>query len=74
MNGQFNLGDIKVPTPYEVKRYIKTASAGLTMDGSPANTTVNVYVDGELYAQRVLNGAMGGNVLATAGTSKSKSS
>jgi TP901 family phage tail tape measure protein len=38
--GQFNLGDIQLPTPYEVKRYIK-ASTGQSAIGGGGTSVVN---------------------------------
>lgn len=51
MQGQFNLGDIKLPTPYQVRRYIEQASGtNVQRMASAANasstTTVHMYVDG----------------------------
>lgn len=34
MTGQWNIGDIKVPTPYEMRRVIKTRQAGLDYYGA----------------------------------------
>jgi hypothetical protein len=42
------------------------------MDGGGGQTQVNVYVDGELYAQKVINKQFGATVLATAGSSNRK--
>jgi hypothetical protein len=74
VNGQFNLGDIKIPTPYEVKRYIATSTAGLGMSGS-AGGNVIINIDGADVGmvREVLRKEYGASVLATAGTSNSKS-
>lgn len=57
--GQFNIGDIKLPTPYEVRRFVKASAAGLQYQSgqSPdvgsfggtqmvSNTTTNINIDG----------------------------
>jgi hypothetical protein len=47
MTGQFNLGDIKLPTPYEVRRYIQsTTGAQLVGAQTATGPTTNVYIDG----------------------------
>jgi hypothetical protein len=46
--GQFNIGDIKLPTPYEVRRYITAQTQGLGYQagaGAP-QTNVTVNIDG----------------------------
>lgn len=40
LSGQFNIGDIKVPTPYEARRFIATQAAGVSYTGG-ANVTQN---------------------------------
>lgn len=42
MQGQWNIGDIRIPTPYEARRYIETSNRGLTYSGAP-QTTQNTY-------------------------------
>jgi len=42
MQGQFNLGDIKVPTPYEVRKYIATV-AGAATSGAAAGAMGGLY-------------------------------
>jgi len=54
LQGQFNLGDIKLPTVYEVRRYIQqSASAAITAasaigghPGGPAGANTTIYVNG----------------------------
>jgi hypothetical protein len=49
MQGQFNIGDIKLPTPYQVRRYIKSQAQGLTANGTPtsvSNQTVSISING----------------------------
>lgn len=47
MTGQFNLGDIKLPTPYEVRRYIQsTTDAQLVGASTSTGTTNNFYING----------------------------
>lgn len=36
MQGQWNIGDIRIPTPYEARRYITATNAGLTYTGAAA--------------------------------------
>lgn len=40
MNGQWNIGDIKIPTPYEARRYIQASGQGQSYQ-STATTNVN---------------------------------
>lgn len=42
MQGQWNIGDIRIPTPYEARRYIEASSKGLTYSGA-SQTTQNTY-------------------------------
>ena len=44
--GQFNLGDIKVPTPYEARREVAALSAGVSYQGV-TNNNVNVTINGD---------------------------
>lgn len=53
MQGQFNIGDIKLPTPYQVRRYIaQAAGANPSGGGTQARTqytdarTVTIHIDG----------------------------
>ena len=51
MQGQFNLGDIKLPTPYQVRRYIEQTSGAQTARlaasvGASQTTTLTMNVDG----------------------------
>lgn len=49
MQGQFNLGDIKLPTPYQVRRYIEQTSPARTerMAATYASTTnITNYING----------------------------
>lgn len=51
MQGQFNLGDIRLPTPYQVRRYVEQASGAnvqrMTAAANASSTTnVTLYVDG----------------------------
>lgn len=71
MSGQFNLGDIKVPTVYEVRRslaYTSGGGAGGTVDNSTNNTTV--YVNGADFAKVIeyLQAALGQTAQVTRGT------
>jgi TP901 family phage tail tape measure protein len=48
MQGQFNLGDIKLPTPYQVRRYIEQTSPARTerltaQTYASTNLTINAY-------------------------------
>ncbi len=47
--GQFNIGNIKVPTPYEVRRSLATQAVGQQYQSSSSNVTINV--DGTNYDQ-----------------------
>jgi hypothetical protein len=88
LSGQFNIGDIKIPTPYEVRRYIEQTSqnakdaavqrstADLAANASQGgNTTVNrITIDGADTAQieRILNRILGGNAIKTTSTATGK--
>jgi hypothetical protein len=58
-SGVFNIGDIKMPTPYEVRRFMKTSAAGLSYQAGQvggfgissstsqvSNQTTNITIDG----------------------------
>lgn len=72
MQGQFNLGDIKVPTPYEVRRSI----AGGGQQGSYATNTkvVTISINGADIGmvKRVLNDYLGAGATNRTGTSSRK--
>jgi hypothetical protein len=70
-NKMFNLGDIKMPTPYEVRRYMQ--STAMPVQQTNGNTT-NVYIDGADLGKvyNYLTQQWGSVVMATAGTSTSK--
>jgi hypothetical protein len=50
LQGQFNLGDIKIPTPYEARR-LATAQAGGGQYQAASNTTNTFYINGADTAQ-----------------------
>jgi hypothetical protein len=68
MDGQFNLGNIKVPTPYEVRRSMAGPPAGATTQ------TVTININGsDLNAVRgVMGEYLGQGVMQTTGTSTRK--
>jgi hypothetical protein len=61
-NAQFNLANIKIPTPYEVRRYIAGDQSGATGAGS---NTVTINFDGSDLSkvQQVLGQYLGPNVI-----------
>ncbi len=62
LEGQFNLGDIKLPSPYEVRRFIAAQAGGLSASGQ-TNTyvTTNISINGADTEQvrRVLRDQLG---------------
>jgi TP901 family phage tail tape measure protein len=47
LSGQFNLGDIQLPTPYQVRRYIKSAvGASAVGGGSTVNSNNSITLNG----------------------------
>jgi len=75
MNSQWNLGDIKVPTPYEARRYVQgQMQAASLAAGNAAGQTVQISIDGTDVAmvQRVMATYLGPVALSTAGTTKNK--
>lgn len=68
MDGQFNLGQIKVPSPYEVRRSMAGPAAGATTQ------TVTINVNGnDLSAMRgVLGEYLGQGVMQTTGSTTRK--
>jgi hypothetical protein len=75
MQGQFNLGDIKVPTPYEARRAVQATRQGTSFlgeagraAGSAGTTTINNFkIDGTdiVAVERVIT-----NILGPLGTSR----
>lgn len=73
LDSQFNLGDIKVPTPFEVRRFIAATAAGVAQPGG--QTTVNqIQIDGTDIATvtAVLTSLLGPGALPTATTASPK--
>lgn len=82
MAGQFNLGDIKVPTPYEVRRYIEATGDGARATaigrasisqagGVEGGQTINhISIDGADTAavERILRQLINGSSIGTATT------
>lgn len=66
MSGQFNIGNIKMPTVYEVRRAVgqMTAQANAGQQYTSYNSTSNITLNGVDFAQVVeyLNSALGGGV------------
>ncbi|MEY2930159.1 MAG: hypothetical protein RL033_908, partial [Pseudomonadota bacterium] len=67
LQGQFNLGDIKVPTPYEVRRSIAASGAGIGYQGG-GNTTIVTISGTDLPAVRALLEDVLGPAAASRGT------
>lgn len=76
LDGQFNLGDIKLPTPFEVRRAIQAQTAGVTeafrardiSRQSPTfQQTVSIQIDGADVAmvKKVLTEALGPSAFQT---------
>jgi hypothetical protein len=69
LSGQFNLGDINLPTPYQVRRYIDQSTGGVASGAGSVPTPptkppqVNITIDGADTGQikRVLNEILGAN-------------
>jgi hypothetical protein len=74
--GQFNIGDIKLPTPYEVRRYIKAQADGLTYQGGQAApvSQTTIQIDGTDVGMviRVLSEYLGPAAAGRTGTTASK--
>lgn len=76
LDGQFNLGDIKLPTPFEVRRAIQAQTAGLTEEfrardisrqAPTFQQTVSIQIDGADTAmvKKVLTEALGPSAFQT---------
>ena len=83
--GQFNLGSIKLPSPYEVRRYIATTAAAAvassihsgSMDGGSTGAPTartNIYINGADVAMvtSVIASYIGSSATLTTGTSTPK--
>jgi len=70
LQGQFNLGDIKLPTVYDVRRQVAANQAGQAVDASQVHN-VNVTINGADFQAVVnyINGVLGKSspVVATTG-------
>lgn len=56
LSGQFNIGDIKIPTPYEVRRAIKAKDTGTVLANNSAQGTAGNVVNDNSSKSVVLNG------------------
>ena len=72
MNGMFNLGDIKVPTPYEVRQYVRATATAQATQAAASSTVINIDGADIGMVNRVLNDAVGAAAQSTAGTSGNK--
>lgn len=72
MSGQWNLGDIRIPTPYEVRRSIATTASGQAYQNPGATTTI--YIDGADIGmvRRVLSEQLGSTVTTSVAVSTRK--
>lgn len=68
LSGQFNLGDINLPTPYQVRRYMEQSTGGVAGGGGAQTPPtkppqVNINIDGADTGQirRILNEILGAN-------------
>lgn len=68
MNGQWNLGDIKVPTAYDMRRSL--AGGGMTPNVSYVTITMTGSSTAEMKA--AIQGAIGQTILQTVGTAPAK--
>lgn len=69
LQGQFNLGDIKLPTPYQVRRYIEATSGGAAATAAAAGakaaptsvSTTTINIDGADTGKvtRIINDVLG---------------
>lgn len=56
LSGQFNIGDIKIPTPYQVRRAIKAGSTGSILAANSPNSTAGNVTNDTSTKSVVLNG------------------
>lgn len=56
LSGQFNIGDIRVPTPYEVRRAIKERNAGTVLANNGASSVAGNVTNDNSSKSVVLNG------------------
>lgn len=68
MSGQFNLGDIDVPTPYEARRYIKSQGQYIAGGGDSSSTTIYINGADTGMVQQILVSLLGSGALARTGS------
>ncbi len=55
MEGQFNLGDIRLPTPYQVRRWVEEQAGSAVMQATARNVTPQQLVNGVAPTQQTQN-------------------